>query len=389
MVWMVVLGLPAWASWIGVGEDGQCTPTHPPRHRIEVVRDSFKKKDDVGSLEDSLRQRATDAMLSKVCAERNGAQCAVIRSHMGLDVAIDLEQRVGCAAALVASDVVDDPGGESGEKQALAGAAAKLATQIGTGTVGRVTTTWASGCGAGSAASRLNALLRAELVGRGITVREGGTAQVELRLVPGERVLVEMWLLTESNPQGVLAAGTTLSASWLGLYGSTDDQCAGHDAIGLSGASQEGSNGLDVSLNLSTADPLCHGDRTKAVIRPSSESVIQVWSVAKSGEAWLVWTSAATDSKTLSSRVTLDLEASYLPAMGEELLVAIAARAEADLPAGQPGCRIDSLRGLSPEIAVRSVPLAIWPPGRAHCATNLPIEPAAVWREFQLAPACH
>lgn len=384
-MWGLFLSIPAWAGWIAVGPDGQCAPTHPPRHRIEVVSDTFKKKDDIAALEDGLRARALDALLAKACAGRSTAECAAIRARTGLDLALDLEKRVACAAALVASDVVDDPTGEAAQKRALTTLARQTATKLDGKAVGEVRATWATGCSAGPAGARLSSLLRAALTDQGVAIHSGQQIMLEARLAPGDPVVVELWLSSADAPWGELVASTPLSAAWLGVHGGTADRCAGTDALGLTGGNRAGADSLGLVLHVTATEPLCPGEATRAVIRPSRAAQVQLWSVARSGEAWLAWTSP----EPISSRVSLELEAAYIPAMGEELLVAVAVPPDATLPTGRPGCRVGSLQGIPATAAVAAQPLSILPPGRERCTAVASVDASAAWREFQAAPACY
>ena len=213
---LLLLAAPAHAGWVEVSAEGECAPTHPDRHRIEVVRDTFKRREDLATIEDQARERAVSALLASVCAGRSADQCDVIRARVGLDVAVDMDKRFVCAAALVASEVVADPDGKRAHDAAIAGLVDKAASALRDQAVGVVTARWSSGCGAGEPRARLATALRAGLLARGVKMTDGVGERLVARLIPGEPVSVELWRYPAGRP-GEMVGSARLSSAWLGL----------------------------------------------------------------------------------------------------------------------------------------------------------------------------
>ena len=384
---LALLLQPAFGSgWVAVDAAGQCQPTHPARHRIEVVRDSFGRREDLAGVEDAARARARDALRQSACAGRSPAQCDAILAQVGIDVAVDLDRRVVCAAALVSSAVVADPDQQQAHAAAVQQAAARLAGVLKGAPVGLVDAQWASGCGAGDAGARLSAGLRAGLSAAGATVTEGSGDRVVARFSPGDPVTVELWRYP-SGGSGALVTTTQLSADWLGLYGGAGDQCHNSGGLGLDGGQRPGAGGLTVALDLPIDGALCPGEQVEAALRPSSAAQVQVWSVGRTGEAWLTWSSAESAGGPLDRRASLTLEAAHVPALGEEQLLVVAAPPGVSLPPGQAGCRVSSLSALSDRTALAVAPFTVLPAGRGRCPAAAD-GPAVSWADYQSAPPC-
>jgi hypothetical protein len=379
-------GAAAAAGWVTVDPaTGQCATTHPPRHRLEVVTDTFAKKDDVAAAEAALRRRAVKALLDGAAAGRSPAEREAIRAATGVQVAVDLERRVLCAAALVASDVVADPSGAQVHEAAVAAAARGLAQSLQGAPLGALEVRWASGCGAGGPGARLRALLREGVVAAGGRVVEGEGDRAQAVLSPGDPTAIELWRYPRGGGAGELVATARVSPGWLGLHGAVGDQCHGAANLGGAAGQRPGAGGLRVELALDVGAGLCVGERAAAALRPSAAAAVQLWSVGRSGEAWLTWSSAAGGGPT-DRRVRLELEAAYVPALGEEQLVALAAADPAALPPGAVGCRLKALPAPGPAVAVAAAPFTVHPPGADRCPALAPAGPD--WGEWQGAPAC-
>ncbi len=386
MLAVLWVGAAAAAGWVSVDPaTGQCATTHPPRHRLEVVTDTFTKKDDLGAAEASLRMRAVKALLDGAAAGRSQAEREAIRAATGVQVAVDLERRVLCAAALVASEVVADPSGAQAHESAVSAAARELARALVGAPLGALDVRWASGCGAGGPGARLRALLLEGVVAAGGRVVEGEGDRAQAVLSPGDPTAIELWRYPRSGGPGELVATAKVSPGWLGLFGAAGDQC--HSAVGLvgEGGQRPAAGGLRVALELDVGAGLCVGERIAASLRPSAPAAVQLWSVSRSGEAWLTWSSAS-DGGPTDRRVRLDLEAAYVPALGEEQLVALAAADVGALPAGAVGCRLQSLPAPTAAVAVAAAPFTVHPPGTERCPAVAPAGPS--WAEWQGAPAC-
>ncbi len=380
------LGAAVAATWVSVDPaSGKCVPTHPPRHRLEVVTDTFAKRDDVAAAEAALRERALSSLLDGAAAGRSHSEREAIRAATGVQVAIDLERRVLCAAALVASDVVADPSGAQVHQAAVAAAARALAQSLQGAPLGTLEVRWASGCGAGGPGARLRALLREGVAAAGGRVVEGDGDRAQAVLAPGDPTAIELWRYPRGGGPGELVATARVSPGWLGLHGAVGDQC--HGASGLAGAAGQrpAAGGLQVALDLDVGAGLCVGERAAAALRPSGPAAVQLWSVGRSGEAWLTWSSES-DGGPIDRRVRLELEAAYVPALGEEHLVAFAAVDPAALPPGAVGCRLTALPAPGPAVAVASAPFTVHPPGADRCPALAPAGPA--WGEWQDAPVC-
>jgi hypothetical protein len=388
LAWALVVGAAAAGGWMSIGPDGACDVQHPPRHRVESARDTFARREDLSTVEEATRARALQALLGAACADRTGPDCAAVRGAAGTDVAVDLDRRLVCAAALVAAEVVDDPSGATDHEAEVRRAAGALALALDGAPVGLLDVRWSTGCGAGEAGDRLAALLRRELLGAGVALTDGDGERVLAQIAPGDPATVELWR-HRPGQAGRLAATARLSAGWLRLLGATGDQCHGDAPLGLQADARPGARGLRVELEAPVGGGLCPGEQIDARLRPSAPAVVQVWSVGRTGEAWLTWSSAADpslDGGVVDRSATLRLEGAHLPALGEERLVVIAGAPGARLLPGSEGCRSPRLPALPAEAAVATAPFTVLPPGRGRCPALAPAAPD--WSVWQSAPPC-
>jgi hypothetical protein len=384
-----VIGLGLWvgsaafaSGWVQVdAATGRCAPTHPPRHRVFPVSDTFAKREDVAQVEAALRQQAMTNLEATTCSGRTPAQCDRIKAAAGMQVVIDLDRRLACGAALVAVEVVDDPDGLAAQEAELARAARALRTA--TPSISGLEARWSSGCGAGPAGERVAALLRQGFIGAGGQVSAGQGDRVIAQLSPGDPTAVELWRYAAGGP-GELVASARVSRAWLGVIDSPPDACHGSPAPGPNGGWRDGQNGLRVQLHMPTTAGLCAGERLSAEIRPSGPAAVQLWSVGRTGEAWLTWSSSTTG--VVERSATIELEAAFVPALGEEQLVVLAAARAQDLPRGAEGCRLPRLPTPPASVAVASAPFTVLPPGVARCSALPPTGPT--WAEWQAAPLC-
>lgn len=391
---LLLLGLAAAApaaasSWVTIDPaTGRCAPTHPQQHRYHGVSDTFARREDVARVEEALRARALNELLEGACAGRSPAQCDTIRAATGVQVVVDLDKRVACGAAIVAADIVADPDGGQRAEAELARAAAGLAQALSGAPLAALDVRWASGCGAGAAGTRLGALLRRALIANGGQVTEGAGDRAAALIAPGDPLTVELWRYPASG-DGALVSTARVPAGWLGVHGATGDRCHGEAALGLAGGAdggrKAGASGLRVELDLQHGEALCAGEQAAASLKASAPATLQLWSVGRSGEAWLTWTSAALGAPT-DRRVSLDLEAAWVPALGEEQLVILAAPPGAALLPGAPGCRLPALPAPGPAVAMATAPFHITAPGQGRCAALPPEAPP--WSAWQSAPPC-
>ena len=371
----------ALAGWVSVGASGECLSDRPDRHRMETVRDSFKPRDDLAAVEARVRERARAALLLSACAGREKEACDAVQQRVGLDVAVDHERRLICAAALVSSDVVDDPLGQKVFSRSLDTLANAVAGRLHGGRVSRLDVRWSTGCGLGDAGASLAAALRQRLSQRSVQFIVGSGPRLEVRVsAAGATATLEAWLISPGAPATMIGA-QSVDEGWLGLHGAAASACASEALAGLR-EGRASRDGLTVSAALSVEGALCQGETAELTLRPSSEARVQVWTVSRSAEAWLVWDSVSVAGLTaglLDRRVELGLEGVYLPQLGEETLLILATPAsDAPLP-GRVGCRrarIDA-RDLPASTAAFTLPFTVAPPGRGTCSTRPESDDAA------------
>ncbi len=285
---------PALAGWVEV-RSGRCETDHPDDHRLQLAQDSWDRRSGLGEVEAAVKARATDELLRGVCAGRDEAVCAQIRQRVGVESAVDLDARIVCAAAVVASEVVEDPAGLERYQQAVDALAARLDAHD-SDAVWVAPARWASGCGAGDTGARLAADLRGSLAARGVEVREAADTRLVLVLTPGPRVGLEVRRVQADG--ATVVGSTSLSRAWLGLHDLDTERCVGDERLGLADGEREGAGGLSISLVLDGPSELCPGQRSKARVEPSRPAYVQVWSVGRSGHAWLAWSSRACEPTT-------------------------------------------------------------------------------------------
>ena len=173
------------------------------------------------------------------------------------------------------------------------------------------------------------------------------------RLTQGDTASAELWLYRAGEP-GRLVKTLRIDLDWLGMM-AAEDGCHVNQALQLSDGRRPGRDGMSIGMSLQPTEPLCHDDTFTVVLSPpvGQSPQVQLWSMARTGESWLLWQSAdALPDGRLSERMVLTMKASHVPEFGDELMVAIAAPADVTMPAGVPGCRQGSLEGLSADIAI-------------------------------------
>jgi hypothetical protein len=383
----------AWAGWVQVDASGHCVVQHPDQHRMETVADSFRRREDLAAVEEAARARALSALFSSVCAGQGPADCDAIRKRVGVEVAVDLERRLICASALVPAEIVEDPGGRLKYDAALDELSARAAESLAGRPVGAVVARLSTGCGAGDAGVALASSVRAGLANRGVPVVQGEGDRLSLVVTPiADMANVELWRRPSAGGAEVQVGAARVATSWLGLTYSHGGECRGDSKLGIGrSGTAPGSGGLTVAGTLATEGALCAGERTSLSIRSSAPARVQVWSVGRSGDAWLTWdsaTEAAVGAGGLDRRASLELEAEYVPALGEETLLVVAwPLGERALPGG-PGCRRMSLGAADlPASAARlALPFTVTPPGEGRCPTAA--EDRAVYQSYQSAPLC-
>ncbi len=360
-------------DWVRVGAKGNCVKNHPPGHRLEVVQEQIGRGDTVAAAEDRARARAHGALKLSACANLTETACQAVMQRSAMNVAINRNLGVICAAVLVPSDAVADPLGYRAQDDRIAHLAKQTAVALAGREVRAVEVRTAAGCSLGDSGARLAAIVRANLASHGTRIQEGAETNVTVEVSPGEPVSIEAWLAGVSTPRA-LVGSTEVSAGWIGVPVGVLNNCAGDSALGVTGGARAGTTGAQVELTLNREGALCQGDPVvRAVVRPTRAQAVQVWSVPKSGEAWLLWSSAhAPGDPSAHQRVVLELEPVYASAAGEETLVALAAPQADQLPKGQVGCRANRLNasGLPSSVAIATVPFRVEAPGVGRCRAD-------------------
>lgn len=388
---LALLSAPsALAGWTYFDEEGTCTYRSPDHHIAERHQRDYRRSEDLAEVEASARGVAQDRLVQRVCAGLSPSQCDAARRLIGVDVELDLERRRVCAVAMVSVQVIRDPGGRERHRAALKALAASIAQELDGATVGQLAVQLHSGCSAGRSGAELSAELLASLRQQGVRITRGGEGDqlvAELTL-NGEQVAVEVWRHTPSAA-ATLVGTASLSPAWLGLNPLELEACRGIDGMGLRAGARPGGGGLLLDFTLSSADPLCAGEQVVARFRPSSPAEVQLWTVGRSGEAWLAWTSASAVKGPLDRSATLTLQANYVPALGQEVLLLLAAPSGTRLPSAQPGCRVRSLSDLEidPDLAISTTPFSVLEPGLGRCTAHHQ-GGGTDWSAYQSAPLC-
>lgn len=321
------------------------------------------------------RGKALDAL----CAGKSEARCAVIRRHVEEWKTAFHHPISGraCAHVGVARQWIDDDRADlSALLDGLRDLAERVVTAVGPRPVVLAPVRWSvSGCDAGEVGVALHAELHDALARAGRPVvapgtRAAATVRASVDLVGAEVVLR---VLVDGIDAGALPIeGLRFPADLYAVDGAGGD-CRLDRQLGLDGGQRAGAGGLRVWVDDGVEGTVCDGESGEPVVTVSAPSRVKVWSVDRTGSAWLVWPPPGHDGAVEHTLALGRVTWHPPPAGGEERLLAVA------VPKGQGFGPIDGWTGFCRHPA--TLDASAWPKAAAVGTSALTVLP---WS----APAC-
>lgn len=295
--------------------------------------------DAVTAIEEA-RREARKLALATVCSGKSESRCLVLGRHIE-----DWKQpfynpstQRACAHVAVNRQWLDD---DTRDQQALSDALRDLADQAGEKAAGGLLwlepPLWtSSGCAVGEVGSALLAELRNGLAGGGSVrlAREGDRASTLQILLDarGDQVVLSASLREPGKAGEVPLKGFSFSADLFDL-GAGGGDCRFDQELGLQNGQRVGKDGRTVRLGLPGGGTFCEGDRVEPVVVVDRPSVVRVFSVSRSGKAYLVWPPPGESGRVEQQASLGSFDLVPTPEGGAEKLVAVAAADPAGLGA--------------------------------------------------------
>lgn len=283
------------------------------------------------------RRAARKLALESVCSGKSASRCLVLGRHVE-----DWKQPFhnpssGRACAHVAIHrqwLHDDTREQQALSDALKALAARAAEQVGQDLLWLEPPLWSSsGCAVGEVGSALVAELRNGLAGVG-TVRLAASGDRATTMgvsldARGDQVVLSASLRQPGRSGEIPLPGFSFSADLFDL-GPGGGDCRFDQELGLEDGHRVGKDGRTVRLGVPGAT-FCEGDRVEPVVVVDRPSVVRVFSVSRSGKAYLVWPPPGETGK-VEQHVSLgSFDLVPTPEGGSEKLVAVAAADAAGL----------------------------------------------------------
>jgi hypothetical protein len=232
--------------------------------------------------------------------------------------------------------------------------------------------------------------LRDRLRASGSRLDEDAPTRLTLRLLP---LPAGMVALEVGNGRSSLGSAR-LAAAWLGVDPAEAHDCRGDDSLRLPVSAGLDLRVVDLTDRHRLGTPLCVGERAEVRVTTTRPSRVQTWSVARTGEAWLLADSAESDlgGRPVGTQPWLTaLDATWVPELGDATVVALAApqggSPTPSLVAPEAGCRVEAF---GPALFATgawgaAVPFEVSAPGIGRCPAGEAAAPVEPWRA---APAC-
>jgi len=349
------------------------------------------------------RSRARELMIERLCAGYDELRCAALQRHIsswgaGSWAASDRKGREGtaCAAVIVEEAWLDQLGRDYDSFEAsLAGLVTDLRDRAGESLLAIEPPTWESGCVAGPLGAAVGGELRSLLAGHPVVPEGAGdrsAAAVLTRLTPGAGGVRLNLTLRPSARSAVLLGGFAFPNDLFGVAIDERGRCRGDSDLGLAEGEKLGDGGLRVQLTVPTNSGLvCPGDALQPQILVSRQARVQVYSVAREGQGYLVWPSPGQEGLVDAAADLGTVYAVETPDLGDERMVAVAVPAGSYFgrSEGWTGfCRLEGIFGpvLYPSgAAIGTATYQVLPAGEGSCTGPARLADLAA---LEAAPIC-
>lgn len=324
------------AAALAAAEEVACARDVPENYQIHT---GFGADDDATEAIQAARLDAQRGALATLCSGKSEMRCAVLRRHLE-----DWKQPFhnpltgkACAHVGVNRKWIDD---DKREQEALSKALTELAQQVAERIDGPQVALQApvwgtSGCDAGDLGVAVLSELRGALADGAkalVPVGTPGSAEVTVTArITEQRVFLDAAVRPWKSAGELPVKGVSFSADLFALDDS-ERTCWLDADLGLPGGHRDGPDALRVWVDTGMDRTVCEGDRGTPKVSVSRPSRVKVWSVDKTGSAYLVWPPPGEDG-SVQSHIELGEMSYYVsPAGGEERLVAVAVPEGARFP---------------------------------------------------------
>ena len=364
-----------------------------------------------GNKAQALREAREDAhskLLNQLTGEYSQMRRAAVEQRIVPWLEGEYEGRTACAAVAISSEYIDSFANDARQLEEDLTQLAGRITQRVPGQLLQISPPiWKqSGCVADVGGYIVGNLRNSIAANReGVTLVTPGESSVDaivLRtaLAPGPSgVVLEVGVREPGSPGEVPIEGVRFPLDLLNVAVEDEGQCFSEDAIGLTAGEKLGVDGLRVWVELDTLDGnLCEGERRSPHIRVNQAALVKLYSVDRSGNAWLIWPPpGAPDTEVRDALELPEMRVLSMPELGDERLVAVAT------PVGAPGhlsrsapwsgfCQAGTLGpGIyGSGVAIGSKTYTVLPAGTQGCPwdDSLEQEVAATRRALSGAPVC-
>lgn len=309
-----------------------CPEVPPAGYRLERAYASGPRDEALNGA----RALARQAMIDRVCAGYGELRCSAVQRHIGSWgegswIAADRRERLGtaCAAVVIEEAFLDQLAQDYADFEAsLSQLVASLREHAGDALLAVAPPTWESGCVAGPVGAAVAGELRSMLAGsRVVPEGEGDRSAVALisTLSPGAGGVRLNLSLRPPTGAAVLLGGFAFPGDLFGDDPEAGAACRSDEALGLSAGEKLGDGGLQVALVVDTQDGVvCPGETLHPVLMVSQQARVQVYSVARDGQGYLVWPPPG-EAGLVDDIVDLGgFHAVETPDRGDERMVAVA-----------------------------------------------------------------
>jgi len=341
MIRAVALG--ATVLWIGTAEAGKKGKSDPDtaalaaqeaeacaQEKVEgfQIRTGYATRPDPAEAIQVARREARRDAISSLCLNKSQARCAVIRRHLE-----DWQQpfynpvtQRACAHVGVNRKWIND---DKGDQEALGRDLADLAAQIRGQSQLLILqpTLWAeTGCSAGDlGATLLNELKNQLADGTTRITSQGAPGAAALQLIlhrSGDDITLAASLRAPQQSADLPLKGFAFAADLFQVDAGQGD-CRFDRDLGLVDGRRDGSAGA-VSIDIGQTGVFCEGDKVEPVVRVERASVVKVYSIARDGQAYLIWPPSGQDGVIEQSIELGSMDLLINDARGDEKMVAVA-----------------------------------------------------------------
>ena len=346
-----------------------CEADTPEGYQIHT---GFATDPDEASALESARLSARRLALESLCAGKSEPRCAVISRHIEgwkLPFYHPYTHRACAHVGVNRRWIDDDSHDQERLTQQLQALARDVVEALGDELLWITPPLWSgSGCHAGEVGTAMIAELRNGLAATGgvrLATERQRAAQLEVNLsLSGDQVVLGAALRRPGDEGLIPLEGFRFPRDLFDVKEGSGD-CRFDRELGLIAGLRSGDDGRTVRVIVPGGGSYCEGDRITPTVKVDRPSTVRVFSVGRSGKAYLVWPPPGQDGlvQHTASLGVMDLHPT--PNGGDEKLVAVAVA---------PGGELGPIKDWSAFCAVSAFTAALYPSGAAAGAATFQVQ---------------